>query len=410
MSIIQANSSVTHTYGNVSCVAMDYILKFFEEDFFKVKHISTKLAYRQLDIFRSKNEFWKLHKPFLLVRPRIDVNDDSKYFYGSTMTNRVHNVRSPMEYGNVIDLLEDDYNGVKLGFLWNRTKIYYDVVIIVDSYNEQLNLASYLTNAIIPNAPFPIKTPLESHIPKNIVQSIANKVGISKDDIPSILRYMNTHSNIPITYKFKNGSGNDEFFGLYSTNIEAIISDISLDDGQEKGLLVETFTISFTLSLEFYNMAMYYLSLRDGNNRFIACPPINESNATIVPLFTIPLLENIELPMGWKIHSAPALYISSNTVDETELSVLDEPTKLILRYQQNMGLPQDLFIQFRLFRHRDEIPPDSGQYKIDLSDLNHPKLIIYNGDLKSTYRLFIIIHNAYIHSITSELNEFNKEK
>ena len=54
MSVIQTNSSVTHTFGNVTCFALDYIKKYFDEDFFKVVHVSTKLAYRQLDILRKK--------------------------------------------------------------------------------------------------------------------------------------------------------------------------------------------------------------------------------------------------------------------------------------------------------------------------------------------------------------------
>ena len=75
MSILQANASVTHTYGNVACLAMDYIKKYFDDDFFKVTHISTKLGHRQLNIYRTKIEFWKLHKPILLMRPRIEMDD-----------------------------------------------------------------------------------------------------------------------------------------------------------------------------------------------------------------------------------------------------------------------------------------------------------------------------------------------
>ena len=55
MSVIYTNGSVTHTFGNVACVAMDYVKRFFPQDFFNVEHISTKLAYRRLDILKSKN-------------------------------------------------------------------------------------------------------------------------------------------------------------------------------------------------------------------------------------------------------------------------------------------------------------------------------------------------------------------
>ena len=148
MSILQANASVTHTYGNVACLAMDYIKKYFDDDFFKVTHISTKLGHRQLNIYRTKIEFWKLHKPILLMRPRIEMDDSSKYFYGSALMNRVHNVRSPMEFSNTVNLLKDIDRGTAIEFLWNRTKVYYDFVMIFDSYNEQLNICNYLLNMI----------------------------------------------------------------------------------------------------------------------------------------------------------------------------------------------------------------------------------------------------------------------
>lgn len=64
MSIVTSDTSITHTFGNVACVAMDYIRSFFSDGFFKTEHISTKIAYRQLDVFRSKKEFWKTKNLF----------------------------------------------------------------------------------------------------------------------------------------------------------------------------------------------------------------------------------------------------------------------------------------------------------------------------------------------------------
>ena len=106
MSIIASNTSITHTFGNVACVAMNYIESYFGKDFFNVKHISTKMAYRQLDVFRSKKELWKYNKPMLILRPRIEMDDSSKWFYGSTMMSRITNSKLPMAFENTIDYLE----------------------------------------------------------------------------------------------------------------------------------------------------------------------------------------------------------------------------------------------------------------------------------------------------------------
>lgn len=413
VSIIHCNGSITHTFGNVSCVAMDYVRKYFANDFFKHTHISTKLAHRQLKAFQTKAEFQKLHKPILILRPRIDINDDAKWFYGSTMMNRVYNAKNPMEFANRVELIDDWQNGLSFQFMWNRAKIYYDVIIIVDSYNEQLNLASYLNNMIVPNTPFFINTALESYIPKNMIYSIADYMKISRDDKSAILSYLNTHGNTPFTYKFKDGSGNDEFFSLYGTRIEAIVSDLSVDDGVEKGLTTENYTITFTVSMEFNLMGAYFLSIRDNKPHYITCPPGTDfgKDDVIVPLFSIPLYTGLkDIPDGWRITSAPSLVVTDKTRDVTNIdAVVDKPLAEVIKYQRGMHLEQDLFVKFRLFAGYRELV-QGKDFDVDLRDLKEPLLIVYNGKPKMTYRLFVIVNNSYIHSITSDIVAFNTEK
>ena len=414
MSVIQCNGSITHTYGNVSCVAMDYVKKYFAKDYFKHVHISTKLAYKQLTAFQSKAEFQKLHKPILILRPRIEINDDSKWFYGSTMMNRVYNARNPMEFANRVDLINDRQRGLSFQFMWNRSKIYYDVIIIVDSYNEQLNIASYLNNMIVPNTPFFINTALESFVPKNMVYSIADYLKIDRDDTSAILSYLNANGNTPFTYKFKDGSGNDEFFSLYGTRIEVIASDLNMDDGSEKGLTTDTYTITFTLSLEFNAMGSYFLSLRDNDPKYVTCPPgsdMHKKGDKIVPLFSIPLHDGLkDIPEGWRIIHAPSLMVTDKCKDETDIrAVIDNALIDVIKYQRAMHLDQSLFVKFRLFAGYTELCYGED-FDIDLKNLIEPKLIVYNGKPNMTYRLFVIVNNSYIHSITSDIVAFNNEK
>lgn len=413
MSVIYANSSVTHTFGNVACLAMDYVKRFFPDDFFTVEHISTKLAYRQLDIFKTKREFWKLHRPILILRPRIEMDDSSKYFYGAAFMNKMHNVSSPAEYANRVSLLKDQDNGVSIEFLWNRYKIYYDIVIIVDTYNEQLNLANHLLNSIVPNTPFMIHSPLESYVPKCVIEGIANYLGIEKNKSADIVSYLNTHSRTPFTYKFKNGSGNKEYFTLYDTNVEAIASELSLDDGEKRGMITDTFTLSFTLSCEFNSMAAYYLMTRDNSDKFIPYLPdsIKDDNR-IVPLFSIPLLFEMNLDPGWVINSAPAYTVTDRTgVDITDIrDVIPDDIKGIIVYQKAMKLPQDLFLKFRVFKGNKELSNDKTGFEINMDNIEKPILLTYDLSPKETYRLFVLLNNGYINSLKAEITEFNEEK
>ena len=412
MSVIQTNSSVTHTFGNVTCFALDYIMKYFSEEFFKVVHVSTKLAYRQLDILRKKGDFWKLHKPILILRPRIEMDDSSKYFYGSAMMNRMTNVRSPMEFTNIVNLVDAKYKGLELNFMWNRMKIYYDTVMIFDTYNEQLNIANYLMNMMVPDTPLLVKTSLESYVPRNMVYTMADFLGIDRDNTAEILQFLNTYGKTPFTYKFKDGSGNNEFFSLYQTNIEVIPSELSIDDGSQRGMITDAFTLSFTLSCEFNAMGCYYLFLRDNDDRLRACPHTDISkNGEIIPLFTIPLFMDIDLEPGWKIETAPSFFVESNkTIDTVNLrEVLSDNMMSLLTFIESMNLDRKTFMKFRVFKDRTELQETMG-FSVDLTDLNKPTLRVFDCNPKVTYRLFVLVNSAYINSISAEIAEFNKEK
>lgn len=412
MSIIQTNSSVTHTFGNVTCFALDYIKKYFSEDFFKVVHVSTKLAYRQLDILRKKGDFWKLHKPILILRPRIEMDDSSKYFYGSAMMNRMTNVRSPMEFTNIVNLVEDRERGASINFMWNRMKIYYDTVMIFDTYNEQINIANYLMNMIVPNTPLLVKTSLESYIPKNVVYPTADFLGVDRDNTADILQFLNTYGKTPFTYKFKDGSGNNEFFSLYETNIEVIPSDLSIDDGSQRGMITDAFTISFTLSCEFNAMGCFYLFLRDGDDRLRTCPHTDMTKkGVITPLFTIPLFMDIKLEPGWRIQTAPSFFIESNkTIDSVNLlEVFTENIVSLIEYIQGMKLDISTFLRFRVFKGNEELKEYAG-FTVDLRDLKNPILRVFDCNPNETYRLFVLIHSEYINSLSAEIADFYKEK
>ena len=84
----------------------------------------------------------------LVLRPRIELDDSSKWFYGSTMTSRVTHGTSPMEFADLVPLVHAPEYGTGLHFLWNRYKIIYDIVIIVDTYNKQINIANDLKNRL----------------------------------------------------------------------------------------------------------------------------------------------------------------------------------------------------------------------------------------------------------------------
>ena len=399
---------------------MDYIKDFFPQGYFKTVHMSTKMAHRQLNVFRSKKEFWKNDKPMLIMRPRIDMDDSSKFFYGSAMTNRIFSNKLDTEFTNTVPLVQDKGMGVMTRFSWNRLKIYYDVSIVVGTYNEQLNLAHMLQNNLVPNTPFYISTNLEAYIPRMLMNNVGKHLKLDKDDTAEILYFMNTYSVVPITYKFKNGSGNSEYFMMYPTNIETIVSDISLDDGDGNGMVKDTYTVSFSLSTEFYAVGNWYLFLKDGVNRYDIMPTDDElaesglDPTRVIPIHSIPLHYDLKLDPGWVVFNdmSPMYfikdYIPEGQCDITDISqVIRAPIRKVINHQLGMNVPLDTLIRFRCYKNNIEMPYGKKGYEIDLD-----KYVIktYDCDQNATYRLVILVNNFAINATINEIKKFNEER
>ena len=413
MGITISNPSITHTFGNVACVALDYIQSFFPNNYFTKTHISTKMAHRQLDAFRAKTGFWKNKKPMLVLRPRIELDDSAKWFYGSTMTSRVTHGTSPMEFADLVPLVHAPSEGVGLHFLWNRYKIIYDVVIIVDTYNKQINIANDLKNRLNIDFPYRLNTCLEAYIPKSAVYTIADHMHIDRNNTTEILEFMNTYSASPITYKLHNGSNKDEFFMLYPTNIETFSSDLQLDDGETRGIIADTYTIGLSLSMEFYGVSAWYTFIGDKDETIIRAPfddDIAKNDGAIIPISSIPLNYDLGLDKGWKILSSPCYFADpTQKIDETDISSILSMSSIraLITHHKNKHIPLEPFLQFRCFKGREELQRGPKGFDIDLD-----KQVIYTyyPDGKLSYRLFVLINSLAINNMATEITNFREEK
>lgn len=410
MSVTISNPSITHTFGNVACVAADYVQSFFPENYFTKVHISTKMAHRQLDAFRAKSGFWKNKKPMLVLRPRVDFDDSSKWYYGSTMMSRVTHRNSPMEFADLVPFLHDPEHGMGVHFLWNRYRIIYDVVIITDTMNKQLNIMNDLRNRMNIEFPYYLKTTLESYIPKSVIHEVNEQLGIPEENLAQVLDYWNTYSATPVTYKLKNGSGNNEFFMMYPTSIETIATDLTPDDGETRGIISDTFTISFSLSMEFNGVGVWY-SFRGDNKEEKKMAPIDEElgpNDRLVLVSSIPLNQDLRLPHGWKIYASPFYYVDSDDdIDETDIKSILESGSIqsLIKHHKKYNIPLEPYLQFRCFKGSTEIPRGIKGFDIDIE-----KGVVYTyfPELNTPYRLFVLINMLELNNMSSEIANFNK--
>ena len=144
-----AQTSLAHTYGNVTCFITEYIKSLFPKDYFNTVNISSSIAYKHFNIFQNTNkEFIRKKKPMLIIRPRVEINDSDVFLYNTFLTTRITDNYMDRDFTNLQDFIYDNERGNSMKFLLNRLKMYFDVTIIVETQIEQLNQAHFFKNRI----------------------------------------------------------------------------------------------------------------------------------------------------------------------------------------------------------------------------------------------------------------------
>lgn len=414
MGYCMAQTSLAHTYGNVTCFITEYIKGLFPENYFKTIHISSTIAYRQFNIFQNTNkEFLRKSKPMLIIRPRVELNDQDTFLYNTLMTTRMMDNYMETSFTNLQPFLDDKVKGNQIKFLLNRLKMLFDVTIVTETQIEQLNQAHFFKNRVRQDKPFFLKTCLESFIPRELFELMAKDIGIDMYDengsVKGFLDYVNSVSMYPISYKMKNSTGNDEFFRFYPVNIDTTIQGLSIDDGNKKGMIADTHTISFTVSTEFNASGLYYYFAAHPENidTFVMGMHDGDPNR-LIPLFTINNLYSERIADGWNIYTSPMYMVDPyESPDIMDISSLFNNSMMrCIQYHKENGIPLSTCLQTVVMKD-NTILRINTDYEIDFDNF---KLITKRTHPSSTYRLIIFVNTFYINSLIKDLFDLEEEK
>lgn len=423
-----AQTSLAHTYGNMTCFIVDYIKNLFPANYFKTVHVSSTIAYKQFSIFQNTNkEFLKKAPPMLVVRPRIEIDSTDTFLYDTYLTTRTNDQYMENSFTNLQPFIIDKDKGFEVKYLLNRLKMYFDVTIITETQMDQLNQAHFLKNRLRSNMSYFLSTYLESYIPRELMLLLGEDAGIpvydGKMNVKTFLDYVNGHSLFPVSYKMKNSTGNDEFFRYYPVNIDTIFSGIGIDDGNKRGMTSELFTVTFTLSTEFNATGLYYYftEKRTIIDDFIFGVKPGKNSSDIIPLYTAENLYTSKYGEGWTVFTSPMYQVDGNIQrgewDKMDITpILNHSLMKCIRYNHDNGVPLDTFLRIEVKKDGRTMAP-TIEYDIDFSELDDPKaidpsitLITKNCNINSTYRLIINVNTRYINELLTDIMSLNEEK
>jgi hypothetical protein len=408
-----SHTSLAHTFGNVTAFMTEYVKSWFPPNYFKTTTISSTIAYRYFNILDNNNKaFIKRNKPFLIIRPRVDIMSNDTFLSGSMLTTRITDNFYDRDFGNLQPFFDDKKKGVAVRYLMNRMKMYFDVSIITESQMEQMNQAVYLKNRVRQDRPFNINTALESNVPREILQGIAKDAEIDINDTKAFLDYLNSNSLYPVTYKLKNSSGRDEFFRYYPVIMDTMITNLSMEDGSKKGFVDDVYAINFTIETEFPTSGLYYYFTKDPEtievlNVALQDIGFDDNSERINPVFTVTKIFDIEMPPGWNLYTAPLYKVESNQYPDTlDISTLfNNSMEASIKYHLKNGIPMERLIRMTVIKDNEPLPAED--FDVDYEKM---QLITKKVNTTSTYRLIIHANTLYVNELVSEILEFNKEK
>ena len=421
MDYSMASPNMAHVYGNVTSFVTEYIKQLFP-DKFKTVYVNTTIAYRNFSRFNYKtDEFIKKRKPMLLVRPRLELNNQDSFLDGTLFTKRITDVVNARDLGNLQDFFIDKKKGLYIKFLMNRLTIDFDVSLVFEMQMQQINYVHYFKNRIRQNAPFIVQTNLESMITRDMIVLLGELAGIKpvegdKLNVPAILDYMNRHSVYPVTYKMKNSTGRDEFFRYHPAGIELTITDLGVDDGSKSGQVSDNFNINFTVRAEFSTAGLYYLfsGKKEIGQKYqhLLGPEDYIDYGTIVPMFTSKSLFDIYVPDGWNLYTCPTFNIEPKDPKPFIISVEQLFNNSLLEcaaYHKRFNIPWDIFIDIKCMKDNRLMNRERREYDVVIHD-DQISLKVYNWNPASTYRMIMSVNTAYINDLISRICDIDEEK
>lgn len=389
--------SAAHTYGNALASIEQYIIDLFPAGLFKTINTAMSSSNRQLR--STPSQLVKKRFPILVSKARIDYGQDGNRALPYTLlTDRQSDAQLGWGLGNLQPLMSDRIHNFRLEWFLNRWILNVDFILAFNTINEQINWMNYLLNSTKIAHPFLLVRPLETLIPRPIIDEISYLSGVpvyQNGSVGPYLQYLNAISDDPITYKLKGGSGNDEFFRYYMAEIDTTISNPEADEGQRSSQTNRLYEISFTVRAEFNGVGYFFLSSPKIRGSNVKIQP-SDDKSSIVCHYTDDInYRLIDIPAGWSILSTPTVRFSSyddNTV--SLLPILDEKINRLIQFFIDNGMDPSQIISID-FRKRSHVIELKSPWRIDWKNR---RIIMEEPDLHETYRLLILVNMGLIHN------------
>lgn len=408
-----ANGSSSSLYGCIGYAVQDLIISKFPADYFKYTSISSELATRNIRRTfggnNSKVEISKRKKPYLIIQPTYSVMDLDGPLQSIPLTKNFDDLQYRVDKRYLFEIIKDKKYGYNLKFKLNRDKIEFDVTVTTGTLHQQLDIYRTMLNQIIWDRSYAYRMALESVIPKRMIGIISKYCNMDlethEEYIPILLKRLNSCSGYPITYKMRNASASDEWYMYYTHNVIITFTDLSIESGNKKNMVDESYNITFRVVAEF-NMPGVYMIDGDLNKLSevdvtLKTKEYTEENDAYFPLYAVKnLYSRFPAEMnGMQLYGTTMFQTTAKPhqlEDRVDIkSVLDAQHMRVIRAHKAWNMNPDTLLNFFILKNGDVLKIKED-YDIDWNTL---ELVIKNIDNTATYRLIMYFNYATVNEI-----------
>lgn len=403
-----ASPSSSSLYGNVGCAIRQLILSKFPYNYFQYMNVSTEIAFHNLRRQFGTNtntEISKRQYPQLIVQPSYQVPDADGFLQNVPLTKNDMDIQSNIDRRYLFEIIKDSEHEWALKFKMNRDRIEYEVSVVTRTLHQQLDIYKAMMNQMTWDRSFYYPAALEAVIPKTMIQYISRLCNIDiyqyPELIPVFLRHINSISGYPITYKVRNASASDEFFMYYHHNLVVTYTDLQIDSGNKKGMLDESYTITFRVTVDFNLPGLFILDGADKNLQMLKSSAVVndkiQSDNEFIPLFSLSDFYN-RFPQrrdGLTLYGS-FLFTSDETekTDTADIGLLIEPEhQKAIRFHTRYGMLDKTICTIYIMKDSEELSKD--EYRVNWDTM---KIEYQNPDPNATYRVAIYMNMEVINA------------
>ena len=408
-----ASPSSSSLYGNVGCAIRQLILSKFPYNYFKYMNVSTEIAFHNLRRqfgSNTNNEISKRKYPQLIVQPSYQVPDQDGFLQNIPLTKNDMDIQSNIDRRYLFEVIKDKEYDWSLKFKLNRDRIEYDVQVITQTLHQQLDIYKAMMNQMTWDRTFYYPAALEAVIPKSMIEYISRLCNMDiytyPEFIPMFLRHLNSVSGYPITYKVRNASATDEFFMYYQHNLVVTYTDLQLESANKKGMVDESYTISFRVIVDFNLPGLFILDGAENNLSKIKGILVDKTSTgkgydedldEFIPLFSLSGFYN-RFPQrrdGLTLYGS-FLFTSEEKTDQdtADIGLLIEPDhQKAIRFHTKYGMLDKTICKVFVMKDSEELSED--QFKVNWDTM---KIEYKNPDPKATYRVAIYMNMEVINA------------